>query len=50
MTVPFLTAMLLGELLSDMVRLAICHAGVLGSNPSGPKRFPLGITSDEFFY
>ena len=22
-----------------------CHAGVLGSNPGGPKYFPLGITS-----
>ena len=28
-----------------MVRVADCHARVLGSNPGGPKDFPLGITS-----
>ena len=28
-----------------MVRVADCHAGVLGSNPGGPRYFPLGITS-----
>ena len=28
-----------------MVRVFDCHAGVLGSNPGGPKIFPLGITS-----
>ena len=28
-----------------MVRVVDCHAGVLGSNPGGPKDFPLGITS-----
>ena len=22
-----------------------CHTGVLGSNPGGPRYFPLGITS-----
>ena len=44
-TVPFLTASLLGLLFSDMVRVVDCHAGVLGSNPGGPKDFPLGITS-----
>ena len=44
-TVPFLTALLLGKLFSDMVRVVDCHAGILGSNPGGPKIFPLGITS-----
>ena len=44
-TVSFLTASLLGKLFSDMVRVVDCHAGVLGSNPGGPKDFPLGITS-----
>ena len=39
MTVPFLTALLLGLLFSDMVRVVDCHAGVLGSNPGGPKMF-----------
>ena len=38
-TVPFLTASLLGQLLSDMVRVVDCHAGVLGLNPGGPKIF-----------
>ena len=28
-----------------MVNVVDCHAGVLGSNPGGPKDFPLGITS-----
>ena len=28
-----------------MVRLVDCHAAVLGSNPGGPRYFPLGITS-----
>ena len=28
-----------------MVRVVDCHAGVLGSNPGGPKDFPLGIIS-----
>ena len=28
-----------------MVRVVDCHTGVLGSNPDGPKYFPLGITS-----
>ena len=28
-----------------MVSVVDCHAGVLGSNPGGPKDFPLGITS-----
>ena len=28
-----------------MIRVVDCHAGVLGSNPGGPKRFPLRITS-----
>ena len=45
-TVPFLTASLLGKLFSDMVRVVDCHAGVLGSIPGGPKYFPLGITSN----
>ena len=44
-TVPYLTASLLGKLFSDMVRVVDCHAGVLGSNPGGPKDFTLGITS-----
>ena len=30
---------LLGQLFSDMVRVVDCHAGVLGSNPGGPKTF-----------
>ena len=30
-----------------MVRVVDCHAGVLGSNPGGPRYFPLGITSME---
>ena len=38
-TVPFLTASLLGKLFSDMVRVVNCHTGVLGSNPGGPKIF-----------
>ena len=38
-TVPFLTALLLGLLFSDMVRVVDCHAGVLGSNPGGPRIF-----------
>ena len=38
-TVPFLTPSLLGELFSDMVGVVDCHAGVLGSNPGGPKDF-----------
>ena len=42
--VPFLTTSLLGLLFSDMVRVVDCHAGVLGSNPGGPRYFPLGIT------
>ena len=35
-----------------MVRVVDCHAGVLGSNPCGPRYFPLGITSKriDFFY
>ena len=45
-TVPFLTASLLGLLFSDMVRVVDCHAGVLDSNPGGPKDFPLGNTSE----
>ena len=44
-TVPFLTASLLGYLFSDMVRVVDCHAGALGSNPGRSKYFPLGITS-----
>ena len=28
-----------------MVRVAECHAGVLGSNPGGPRYFPLEITT-----
>ena len=28
-----------------MVRVVDCHTGVLGSNPGGPRYFPLGITS-----
>ena len=40
-TVPFLTSSLLGQLFSNMVRVVDCHAGVLGSNPGGPKRFSL---------
>ena len=40
-TVTFLTASLLGLLFSDMVRVVDCHAGVLGSNPGGPKDFSL---------
>ena len=28
-----------------MVRVVDCHAGVLGSNPGGPRYFPLGITT-----
>ena len=28
-----------------MVRVVDCHAGVLGSNPGGPRYFPLGISS-----
>ena len=46
-TVPFLTASLMGKLFSDMVRVVDCHAGVLGSNPGDPKDFPLGITSRQ---
>ena len=38
-TVPSLTALLLGKLFSDMVRVVDCHAGVLGSNPGVPKIF-----------
>ena len=38
-TVPFLIASLLGLLLSNMARVVDCHAGVLGLNPGGPKRF-----------
>ena len=38
-TVPFLTASLLGKLFSDMFRVVDCHAGVLGSNPGRPKIF-----------
>ena len=34
-SVPFLTASLLGKLFSDMVRVVDCHTGVLGSNPGG---------------
>ena len=30
-----------------MVRVVDCHAGVLSSNPSGPRYFPLGITSQR---
>ena len=41
MTVPFLTAPLYGLLFSDMVRVVECHAGVLDSNPGGPKDFSL---------
>ena len=37
----FFTASLLGQLFSDMVRVVDCHAGVLGSNPEGPKIFSL---------
>ena len=33
-----------------MVRVVDCHAGVLGSNPGGPKDFPLGITSSVYKY
>ena len=40
-TVTFLTASLLGKLFSDMVRVVVCHAGVLGSNPGEPKDFSL---------
>ena len=40
-TVPFLTASLLGKLFSDMVRVVDCHAGVLGLNPGGPQKFSL---------
>ena len=43
MTVPFLTASLLGQLFSDMVRVVDCHAGVLGSNPGGSRYFPLEL-------
>ena len=49
MTVPFLTALLLGELLSDMGRVANCHAGVLGSNPGAPKKFPLELLQMNIF-
>ena len=28
-----------------MVRVVDCNAGVLSSNPGGPRYFPLGITS-----
>ena len=38
-------SLLLGQLFGDMVKVVDCQAGVLGSNPCGPKRFPLGITS-----
>ena len=38
-TVPFLTASLLGYLLSHMVRVVDCHTGILGSNPGGLKIF-----------
>ena len=36
---PFLTALLLGYLFSVMVRVVDCYAGVLGSNPGGPRIF-----------
>ena len=39
MPVPFLTALLLDLLFSDMVRVVDCHAGVLGLNPGGPRIF-----------
>ena len=38
-TVPFLTALLLGKLFSDMVSVVDCRAGVLGLNPGKPKTF-----------
>ena len=38
-TVPFLTASLLGSLFSDMVRVVDSHAGDLGSNPGRPIIF-----------
>ena len=41
-TVLFLTASLLGQLFSDMVRVVVCYAGVLSLNPG--EHFPLGIT------
>ena len=31
----------MGILFSDMVRVVNCHAGVLGTNPGGPKDFSL---------
>ena len=34
-----------GLTLSNMVKVVDCHTGVLGSNPGGPKYYPLGITS-----
>ena len=40
-TVPFLTASLLGLLFSDMVRVVDCHTGVPGLNPGLPKDFSL---------
>ena len=40
-TVPFLTASLLGQLFSNMIRVVDCHAGILDSNPGGPKIFSL---------
>ena len=40
-TVTFLTASLLGQPFSDIARVVDCHAGVLGSNPGGPKDFSL---------
>ena len=42
-TVPFLTALLLGYVFSDMVRVADCHTGVLGLNLCEPEEIPLGI-------
>ena len=45
-TVPFLTASLLGLLFSDMVRVVNCHAGVLQVRIlADPKDFLLGFTS-----
>ena len=38
-TAPILTALLLGKLFSDMVRVVNCHTGVLGSIPGEPKSF-----------
>ena len=49
MTVPFLTASLLGLLFSDMVRVVNCHARVSGLNPVRPKKCGFLVKILSFF-